>query len=122
MTAGELAVAAEHDLPIVVVVLNDAALTLIKLKQSKMQMDPRAVDFGSPRHAATAEGFGARRIRGETVADFDAPLRDAAASRQVTVICSFIAPDDYWEQLYTRPYRYLRGRVIPRLDTTRGTA
>src|SRR3546814_8915059 len=41
MTAGELAVAAEHDLPLVVVVLNDAALTLIKLKQSTMQMDPR---------------------------------------------------------------------------------
>src|SRR3546814_5444739 len=82
MTADELAVAAEHGLPIVVVVLNDAALTLIKLKQSKMQMDPRAVDFGSPRHDAIAEGFGARGIRVETVEDFDAALREAVASRR----------------------------------------
>src|SRR3546814_3010008 len=79
MTAGELAVAAERDLPIVVVVLNDAALTLIKLKQSKMQMDPRAVDFGAPRHDMIAEGFGARGIRVESLADFEAALREAVA-------------------------------------------
>src|SRR3546814_20685879 len=85
MTAGELAVAAEHDLPIVVVVLNDAALTLIKLKQSKMQMDPRAVDFGSPRHDALAAGFGPRGIRVETGEDFGAALRVQVDTRTFTV-------------------------------------
>jgi len=47
MSLGELAVIAEKELPIVVVVLNDSALALIKLKQAKMQMAPRAVDFGA---------------------------------------------------------------------------
>src|ERR1035437_10877619 len=42
MTQGELAVAAERNLPIVVVVLNDASLSLIKLKQSKMNLAPKA--------------------------------------------------------------------------------
>ncbi len=107
MTQGELAVAAERKLPIVVVVLNDASLSLIKLKQSKMNLAAKAAsdvpysstDFVSPRFDLIAEGFGAKGMRVDTLAAFDAALREAVASRRFTVIDCLVDPAEYWEQM-----------------------
>src|SRR5260221_6153192 len=99
MTQGELALAAERNLPIVVVVLNDGALSLIKLKQAKMQMSPRAVDFASPRFDIIAQGFGATAHRVETLAEFASALRGAVASRHFTVIDALVDPAEYMEQM-----------------------
>jgi acetolactate synthase-1/2/3 large subunit len=99
MTQGELALAAERDLPIVVVILDDGALSLIKLKQAKMQMAPRAVDFAAPRFDIIGEGFGATACRVETLADFSVALRQAVASRRFTVIDAVIDPAEYMEQM-----------------------
>ena len=99
MTQGELALAAERDLPIVVVVLNDGALSLIKLKQAKMQMARRAVDFASPRFDIIGQGFGASAHRVETLAEFASTLRGAVASRRFTVIDALVDPAEYMEQM-----------------------
>ncbi|MGE4221265.1 MAG: thiamine pyrophosphate-binding protein [Alphaproteobacteria bacterium] len=99
MSLGELAVAAERQLPMVVVVLNDQALALIKLKQSKMQMEPRAVDFGATRFDKVAEGLGAAGVRVETQAEFEAALEAALASNRLTVIDAVVDPSEYWEQM-----------------------
>jgi acetolactate synthase-1/2/3 large subunit len=115
MTQGELAVAAERKLPIVVVVLNDASLSLIKLKQSKMDLTPKAAngaldgcasgvpysstDFVSPRFDIIAQGFGATGVRVDGIAAFDRALRDAVASRRLTVIDAEVDPSEYWEQM-----------------------
>jgi acetolactate synthase-1/2/3 large subunit len=99
MTQGELALAAERDLPVVVVVLNDGALGLIKLKQAKMQMSPRAVDFASPRFDIIGQGFGASARRVETRDAFAAALREAVASRRFTVIDALVDPAEYIEQM-----------------------
>ena len=99
MTQGELAIAADRDLPIVVVVLNDGALSLIKLKQAKMQMAPQAVDFVSPRFDIIGKGFGASAHRVETLAEFAATLRGAVASRRFTVIDALVDPAEYSEQM-----------------------
>ena len=107
MTQGELAVAAERKLPIVVVVLNDASLSLIKLKRSKMNLLPKlakrvpysATDFFSPRFDIIASGFGAKGVRVTTVAAFAKALREAVASRRFTVIDAQIDPSEYWEQM-----------------------
>lgn len=99
MTLGELAVAAERQLPLVVVVLNDSALALIKLKQSKMQMTPRAVDFESPRFDVLAEGFGAKGVRVDTIEAFAKAFNEAIVSRRLTVIDATIDPAEYWEQM-----------------------
>lgn len=99
MTQGELALAAELDLPLVVVVLNDAALALIKLKQSKMKMAARAVDFKSPRFDVIAEGFGAKGVRVETIGDFEKAFDEAIASNRLTVIDALCDPAEYWEQM-----------------------
>ena len=99
MTQGELALAAERELPIVVVVLNDAALALIKLKQSKMNMSPRATDFKSPDFAKIAEGFGAKGVRVDTIGEFGRALAEAVAARRFTVIDAHVDPSEYWEQM-----------------------
>ncbi len=106
MTQGELAVAAERGLPLVVVVLNDASLSLIKLKQSKMKLAPKdgkraysATDFASPRFDLIAAGFGAKGVRVDNIAAFDAALAEAVASRRFTVIDALVDPAEYWEQM-----------------------
>jgi acetolactate synthase I/II/III large subunit len=107
MTQGELAVAAERNLPIVVVVLNDASLSLIKLKQSKMNLAAKAVsgvpysstDFVSPRFDIIAQGFGATGVRVDSIAAFGEALRKAVASRRFTVIDALVDPSEYWEQM-----------------------
>jgi acetolactate synthase-1/2/3 large subunit len=99
MTLGELAVARERNLPIVIVVLNDSILGLIKLKQSKMQMTARGVDFGAQRFDRIADGFGVRGVRVSSIAEFAAALSDAVAGRQLTVIDAVIDPAEYWEQM-----------------------
>lgn len=79
--------------------LNDSALALIKLKQSKMQMEPRAVDFGTTRFDKVAEGFGFAGVRVETIEAFDRAFAAAVASRRPTLIDAQIDPAEYWEQM-----------------------
>ncbi|GGF13150.1 acetolactate synthase [Aliidongia dinghuensis] len=99
MSLGDLALAAELDLPLVVVVLNDDALSLIKLKQAKMQMAPQAVDFRSPRFADIARGMGGEGVRVDNLADFEAALDAAVARRRFTVIDAVVDPAEYLEQM-----------------------
>jgi len=99
MSLGDLALAAELDLPLVVIVLNDDALSLIKLKQSKMQMAPQAVDFRSPRFADIARGMGGAGVRVDSLAAFEAAFDQAIASRRFTVIDAVVDPAEYLEQM-----------------------
>ena len=99
MSLGELAVAAELNLPIVVVVLDDQALALIKLKQAKMEMAPRAVDFAGPRFDLLAKGFGIEGIRVETQAAFERIFEAALKTGRPTVIDAVVDPSEYWEQM-----------------------
>jgi acetolactate synthase I/II/III large subunit len=99
MTLGELALAAEHGLPLVVIVLNDASLSLIKLKQSKMGMSAAATDFKSPRFDQLAIGFGAHGVRVDSLPALSAALAEAVAARRFTVIDAVVDPAEYWEQM-----------------------
>ncbi|MBP8295720.1 MAG: thiamine pyrophosphate-binding protein [Burkholderiales bacterium] len=99
MTLGELAVAAERKLPLIVVVLNDAKLSLIALKQDKMDMAPRGVDFASPDFARIAQGFGADGVRVDSLAAFEGAFDAALAARRLTVIEAMVDPAEYWEQM-----------------------
>ena len=81
------------------VVLNDASLSLIKLKQDKMGMRARGVDFRSPDFAAIARGFGADGVRVESLAEFEAAFDRALGARRLTVIEAIVDPAEYWEQM-----------------------
>jgi acetolactate synthase-1/2/3 large subunit len=99
MTLGELALAAECRLPLIVVVLNDAKLSLIALKQDKMKLAPGGVDFRSPDFAKIAAGFGARGVFVDSLAGFEEAFDEALGERRFTVIDAAIDPAEYWEQM-----------------------
>ena len=75
MCLAELATAARHGCSIVVVVFNDARLSLIDIKQQRQQRASRGVRFADMDHAAVAQGLG---CRGWRVAATD-PLAPALA-------------------------------------------
>ena len=96
---GELAVAAERNLPLVIIVLNDAKLSLIAVKQDRMGMRARGVDFRPPDFARIAQGFGAHGVRVDSLAEFDIAFDAALAARRLTVIEAMVDPAEYWEQM-----------------------
>jgi len=99
MSLGEIALAAELDAPLIIIVLNDDRLALIDLKQNKLQMERRAVAFDSPRFDTLAQGFGASGIAVDTLAGFTAALEQALSTRQLTIIDAKVDPAEYWEQM-----------------------
>jgi acetolactate synthase-1/2/3 large subunit len=76
MCAGELLTAAREHLPIVVVVFNDAALTLIDIKQRQREQPIAGVALGSVKWYALAQSMG---VAGHTAATED-ELRGALAA------------------------------------------
>lgn len=73
--ANELETAARTGASVVVVVLNDACLSLIRVKQDDAALERRAVDFLSTDFASLAQSLGGSGARATTVAE----ARDAVA-------------------------------------------
>lgn len=73
MVLGELATLRDVGLPVIVVVLNDASLALIELKQRRDGKQNAGVDFGHTDYAAVATAIG---VNGTAVSD-GAALEDA---------------------------------------------
>jgi acetolactate synthase-1/2/3 large subunit len=99
MSLGELALAAEHDLPLVVVVLNDAHLSLIQLKQQKAGLPAYGTNFSAPRFDQIATGFGARGVFVDRLDAFTEAFSTAITSRQFTLIDVRIDPAEYLQQM-----------------------
>ncbi len=99
MHLGELGTAAERGLPIVVVVFNDSALSLIKLKQRRAKLERRGVDFGETRFDTLGRGFGAEGVRVETIEAFEKGFRLAMTERRFTVIDAVVDPTEYLDQM-----------------------
>jgi acetolactate synthase-1/2/3 large subunit len=77
MVAAELETLARLALPVTVVVFDDAALTLIELKQRSGQGDATAVRFGQVDLAAVAKGMGVPAATAQDAAGVRAALRSA---------------------------------------------
>lgn len=99
MSLGELAVIAEHNLPVTVIVLNDASLALIELKQSKMQVETSAVKFRSPDFSALAQGFGIEAVRAATNEEFAAAYEKSLTAKGPVLIEAVCDASEYWEQM-----------------------
>jgi acetolactate synthase-1/2/3 large subunit len=98
MTQGELALAAERKLPLVIVVLNDAKLVADRAEAGQMRMES-ARRFRIAGLAKIAAGFGADGIRVETIGQFEAAFARALAARRLTVIDAMVDPGEYREQM-----------------------
>lgn len=99
MCLSELTTAVERGCNITVVVVNDAALSLIDIKQQRQQYQPRGVRYPSIDFAACARAMGCNASRVEPGGNVTSALRDAFAVNGPALVDVVCNPDGYGEQL-----------------------
>ena len=99
MCLGELATAAERNCRIIVVVLNDAALSLIAVKQRARQMPSRGVRYPATDFAALARGMGCLGFSVATAAALAPTLVQAFQAPGPALVDVTIDPSGYPAQL-----------------------
>jgi acetolactate synthase-1/2/3 large subunit len=86
MVAGEMATAAELNLPVIFVVFVDASLSLIEKKQRERQLTNKFVDFARHDFAAIGAAFGGNGVTVRSRAELETALNDAMVAERFTVI------------------------------------
>jgi acetolactate synthase-1/2/3 large subunit len=104
MCLSELATAVQQGCKLTVVVFNDAAITMIGLKQRSRQLPPLGMEYSPIDFAAVAKGFGCAHFRASNEDELKAALHGAFKSPGVSLIDAAINPASYYQQL-----RSLRG-------------
>jgi len=99
MCLAELATAARLELPLVVVVANDAALSLIDIKQQRQQRPSVGVRYPRVDFAQAARGLGARGYRVDAPDKIEAVLRQAFREPGPSVVDIALDPAGYGGQL-----------------------
>jgi acetolactate synthase-1/2/3 large subunit len=100
MCLGELATAVEQRANLVVVVFNDAALSLIDIKQQARHLPPSGARYAVPvDFAAVARGFGLRGFAADDPASYLAALRQAFAEAGPALIDVRVDPAGYPAQI-----------------------
>lgn len=99
MCLGELATAAACRARVVVIVFNDAGLSLIALKQGGRHLPDGSLAWAAPGFAAVAHGLGCAGVTVETEEDYRAALAAALATDGPTVIDVRIDPSGYPAQM-----------------------
>lgn len=99
MCLGELASAKEHGCNITVIVINDATLSLIDIKQQRQQYESRGVRTFSIDLAACAKAMGCRAWRVEPGTDIAAVLAEAFVSKGPALIDVVAEAQGYGDQL-----------------------
>jgi acetolactate synthase-1/2/3 large subunit len=99
MVIGEMALLDKHKLPITIVVFRDDTLSLIKLKQERMQLAETGVRTGSPDYALIAQAYGGTGVVVEDLASLKRAAHAALASARFTLIEARIDPAEYRRQM-----------------------
>ena len=99
MCMGELGTAVQYGCRLVVVVFNDAGLTLIGAKQRRRELANAGVDFSAANFADAARGFGALGLRVEQPEDLAPALTRAFAHPGVSLVDVAVNPDAYHAML-----------------------
>jgi acetolactate synthase-1/2/3 large subunit len=99
MCASELALAAQTNANIVVIVFNDGALSLIDIKQKSRNLSRRGTTWPRPDFAKVAEGLGCQSWRVDTVEDYKVTLEKAFKVKGPALIDVVVDPQGYGEQL-----------------------
>lgn len=98
MRMAELQTAMELGVSPVIVVLNDRALSQIKIKQLKKGLAVVGTEFRGANYVKIAEAFGGRGICVGTEAEYADALKEALRSSTLTVIEARIDPSRYADQ------------------------
>jgi acetolactate synthase I/II/III large subunit len=104
MCAGELLTAAREKLRIIVIVFNDASLSLIEIKQQARRLPPAGVGLGAVRWTALAESVGVAGFEASTEAELEHAIERASACDGPSLIDAKIDRSTYGEML-----RVIRG-------------
>jgi len=80
MVVGELALAVELDLPLIVVVMNDSALDLIRFAQTRRDLKVFGTEFVNPNYELIARGYGMAYAQVKSKQACDAAVAAAVAS------------------------------------------
>ena len=99
MCLTELTTAIEHNCDITVLVINDAALSLIDIKQQRQQYRNSGVRYPGTDFARTAESLGCKAWRVDVNGRLAAALKDAIAFKGPSLVDVVANPDGYGEQL-----------------------
>jgi acetolactate synthase-1/2/3 large subunit len=99
MVIGEMALLDKHKLPIVIAVFRDDTLSLIKLKQERMNLPETGVATGSPDYAMLAKAYGGNGVVVETVPQLKKAAQAALRSRSFTLLEIRIDPAEYRRQM-----------------------
>lgn len=95
MYTGELETLARLRLPVVVVVLNDASLSSIKVKQELRKLPKTGVEFGEPDYAGMARSFGLLGFKARTRRECREAFAQALESGQGAVVEVMTYYDEY---------------------------
>ncbi|WP_027135914.1 thiamine pyrophosphate-binding protein [Geminicoccus roseus] len=95
MVAGELATLRDLAMPVTLVVLQDASLALIALKQAQAGLASQGVRLPRSDFVALAHAFGGEGIEVQDRHALDRALQDAAANETFTLIACRIEAEDY---------------------------
>jgi acetolactate synthase I/II/III large subunit len=98
MCAGELSAVAQHARRLVVVVFNDAALSLIAIKQTTRQLPREGVTWPRPDFAAVAAGFCLRGYKARDLNEYRAALAQALSGDGPALIDVYVDPSGYAAQ------------------------
>ena len=87
LNVGELATVMQHDLPVVIVLLNDRGYDVLRRHQDRTFSGRRmAVDLHAPDFQALARSFGLSTLGVSRLADLEGSLKEAVAMRRPVLI------------------------------------
>lgn len=95
MCAAELATAAQLGCRLVVVVLNDASMSLIKVKQRRRQLQAQGMDYSPTDFAAVARGFGCLGLRVQGAEELLPAFRRAMEASGPALLDVAVDPESY---------------------------
>ena len=99
MCAAELATVVREQLPIVVIVFADEALSLIQIKQERRTLPAGGVKLGGLSWTALAQSFGVPGFTASNEAELERALAEAVAARGPSLIEARIDPSNYGRTL-----------------------
>jgi acetolactate synthase-1/2/3 large subunit len=99
MCLGELSTAVAAQLPVLVIVFNDSALSQIDIKQQSRGLPAQGVRWGRQDFAQVMQAMGGRGFRVQDEAGYEAALATALASGQPCLIDVLVDPAGYPQQL-----------------------
>jgi acetolactate synthase-1/2/3 large subunit len=92
ISAGELETIVRLNLPVTLVVLNNASFGWIKAGQKLLGEKYYSVDFSESNHARIAEAYGMRGLRIESAADIESALREGFSNSGPVLLDVVVQP------------------------------